>query len=130
MQAGQLSVRGVLSNSAVQAETGATLGGAGTINGAVTILSGGILSPGNSAPGTLRWSLVLNAGSLSNFELSTPGIVGSGTNDLVVVSGNLTLAGSLNITDAGGSGPGFTGSFNSGVFLPITGWRSERCQAE
>ena len=48
VQGGQLSVRGTLTNSAVQVESGATLGGAGTISGAVTVLSGGILSPGNS----------------------------------------------------------------------------------
>ena len=80
MQGGVLSVHGILSNSAVQVESGAKLGGAGTINGAVTIVSGGILSPGNNGIGTLTvGSLVLNAGSFSNFELSTPGVIGSGT---------------------------------------------------
>ena len=49
VQGGQLSVRGVITNSAVQVESGATLGGSGTIHGTVTVLSGGILAPGNSA---------------------------------------------------------------------------------
>ena len=74
VQAGLLSVRGTLSNSAVHVESGATLGGTGTINGTVTVLSGGILSPGNS-PGTLTvGSLVLNAGSFSNFDLGPAGV--------------------------------------------------------
>ena len=102
VQGGQLSVRGTLTNSAVQVESGAMLGGTGAINGTVTILSGGILSPGNGGAGTLSvGSLVLNSGSVSNFDLGTAGVVG-GVNDLVAVTGNLTLAGTLNIADAGG----------------------------
>ena len=121
VQGGQLSVRGTLTNSAVQVESGATLGGTGTINGAVTVLSGGILSPGNSGAGTLTvGSLVLNSGSVSNFDLGPPGVVGGGVNDLVAVTGNLTLAGTLNITDAGGFGTGVYRLFNYGGILPIT----------
>ena len=117
VQAGLLSVRGTLSNSAVHVETGATLGGTGTINGTVTVLSGGILSPGNS-PGTLTvGSLVLNAGSFSNFDLGPAGVIGAGANDLVIVTNNLTLAGSLNITDAGGFGAGVYRLFNYGGIL-------------
>ena len=114
---GQLSVRDILSNSAVQVESGATLGGTGAIIGTVTVLSGGILSPGNTGAGTLTvGSLVLNSGSLSNFDLATAGVVG-GVNDLVAVTGNLTLAGSLNITDAGGFGIGVYRLFNYGGTL-------------
>ena len=77
VQGGQLSVRGNLGSSAVQVETGATLSGAGTIAGTVTVLSGGTLTPGNGAVGTLTvGSLVLSSGSNSNFSLSTPGVVG------------------------------------------------------
>ena len=122
VQGGQLSVRGTLSNSAVHVETGATLGGAGTINGAVTILSGGILAPGNSAVGTLTLgSLVLNSGSVSNFELGPAGTVGGGVNDLVAVTANLTLAGTLNVTDAGGFGAGVYRLFNYGGILSNNG---------
>src|SRR5271166_5349455 len=53
VKAGLLSVRGTLSNSAVQVESGATLGGTGTVSQAVTVLSGGILSPGSIGAGTL-----------------------------------------------------------------------------
>ncbi len=118
VSAGLLSVQGILSGSAVQVESGATLGGTGTINGAVTVTSGGTLAPGNSAVGTLRvGSLVLNAGSFSNFELSTPGVVGIGVNDLVTVTGNLTLGGTLNITDLGGFGAGVYRLFNDATLI-------------
>ena len=113
VQGGVLSVRGTLSNSAVQVESGATLGGAGTINGAVTILSGGILAPGNGAAGTLSVaSLVLSSGAVSNFGLGPAGTVGGGVNDLVAVTGNLTLAGTLNVADLG--------SFGTGVYRLFT----------
>ena len=122
VQGGQLSVRGNLGTSAVHVESGATLGGAGTINGAVTILSGGILAPGNSTVGTLTLgSLVLNSGSVSNFELGPAGTVGGGVNDLVAVTGNLTLAGTLNVTDAGGFGAGVYRLFNYGGILSNNG---------
>ncbi len=117
VSAGLLSVRGALSASAVQVASGATLGGTGIIEGTVTVLNGGILSPGNS-PGTLTvGSLVLNSGSLSNFELAAPGTVGGGVNDLVAVTGNLTLAGTLNITDLGGFGIGVYRLFTYGGTL-------------
>ena len=53
----------------------------------------GTLSPGNS-PGTLtvNGNLVLNAGSVSLFELATSGVVGGGVNDLVVVLFPLSVA--------------------------------------
>ena len=38
--------------------------------------------------------------------MSTPFIVGGGVNDLVVVTGALTLSGILNVTDVGNFGPG------------------------
>ena len=107
VQGGLLSVRGII-NSAVQVESGATIGGTGTVHGTVTILSGGTLAPGNS-PGTTTYdALVLNAGSVSSFELGPAGVVGSGVNDLVDVTNNLTLAGTLNIID--------TGTFGTGVY--------------
>ena len=118
VQGGVLSVRGSLSNSAVQVESGATLAGAGTISGAVTILSGGILAPGNGVAGTLSvGSLVLSSGSVSNFELGPAGVVGGGVNDLVAVTGNLTLAGTLNIADLASFGTGVYRLFTYGGTL-------------
>ncbi|WP_411826985.1 autotransporter-associated beta strand repeat-containing protein [Luteolibacter sp. AS25] len=93
-------------NGAVQVMNGATLGGFGNFAGDVTIENGGRLSPGNS-PGTLTTgNLTLNAGSQLDYELDSPGIVGSGINDLVLVNGNLVLDGILNIADLGSFGVG------------------------
>ena len=121
VQVGQLSVRGTLANSAVQVESGAMLGGTGTISQAVTVLSGGILSPGNTGAGTLTvGSLVLNSGSFSDFDLGPAGVVGGGLNDLVIVNGNLTLGGTLNITDLGNFGPGVYRLFTDGTLTNNT----------
>ncbi|MDG9793535.1 autotransporter domain-containing protein [Brucella anthropi] len=78
-------------------DTGGTLGGIGAIGGEVDIH--GTLSAGNS-PGTLTINndLRLHAGSISVFELNSPGIIGgngAAGNDLVMVNGALTLGGTL-----------------------------------
>ncbi|ARS28892.1 outer membrane transport barrel [Sphingomonas sp. KC8] len=103
---GTLSVNGALGNTAVTVNTGATLGGSGSIGGAVSILSGATLSAGNS-PGTLNvGALTLNAGSTSVFELNGPGVAGgtgAGGNDLVNVTNDLTLGGTLK-AQAGAAG--------------------------
>jgi fibronectin-binding autotransporter adhesin len=90
---------------------GARLGGTGSIAGRVTIADGAFLEPGDS-PGTLTvGALVLGSGSVLNYELGLPDIVGGGVNDLTVVTGDLTLDGTLNIADAGG--------FSRGVYRLI-----------
>jgi fibronectin-binding autotransporter adhesin len=118
VNAGKLLVDGSLGAGSVNAASGATLGGTGTIGGPVTIQNGGILAPGDS-PGTLTMGpLTLNSGSISNYQLGAPNVIGSGVNDLVNVNGNLTLAGTLNVANAGGFAPGiyrlfnYTGSLN------------------
>ena len=72
--AGTLLVNGSLAaTSAVTVGTGATLGGNGVINGAVTVQAGGALAPGNS-PGLLTvGSLTLEADSLTSFEINGTG---------------------------------------------------------
>ena len=50
--------------------------------------------------------LLLSSGSILDYVLSTPGVIGSGVNSLVNVGGNLTLAGLLNVTNGGGFGLG------------------------
>jgi fibronectin-binding autotransporter adhesin len=93
---GNLRVNGSVA-SAVNVQSGATLSGTGSIGGLVTVQSGGSLSAGQS-PGTLTLgALNLNAGSTSIFELGSPGVVGGATNDLVNVTGNLTLGGTLSV---------------------------------
>ena len=112
--AGTLLVNGSVGAGSVNVSSGATLGGTGAIGGPVTIQNGGILSPGVSpVPGTLTTgSLTLNSGSILNYKFGIPNVVNSGVNDLVTVMGNLTLAGTLNVTDVGGFGAGVYRVFN------------------
>lgn len=81
-------------NGLVTVVSGATLGGNGVIGGPVTV--NGTLAPGNS-PGTLTISnnLVVSGGAALRFDLGT-------SSDLVAVSSNLTLGGTLNVANAGG----------------------------
>jgi len=105
IDAGTLQVNGSLSaSSAVTVASAATLAGSGTIGGLVTVLGGGIVAPGTS-PGTLTMDagLLLDATSLLAFELSpTDFTVGSGINDLIVVNGDFTLDGLLDVSAIGG----------------------------
>jgi hypothetical protein len=104
----------VVSNTAGSA-TGAgavtihgTLAGGGIIAGPVSFV-GGTLAPSNggAAPASLTvGSTSLDASSTINYQLGTPGSVGRGVNDLTVVNGNLTLAGTLNVTNLAGFGVG------------------------
>ena len=102
---GTLLFNGTLSTdpSSLVVRADATLGGTGIVNRAVTVDDAGILSPGNS-PGTLTLGpLALTNGVVLNFELGPhnpdgSAIVGGGTNDLIVVNGDLTLDGLLNVT--------------------------------
>ena len=115
VRAGKFTVQGNLYNSNVQVERGATLSGAGNIWQDVTIEPGGILSPGDPRTLTFHKDLVLTPGSVTTFNLGTPGVVGGGVNDLINVTDNLTLAGTLNIVNAGGFGAGVYRLFNYGT---------------
>lgn len=80
--------------------TNATLGGVGSISGAVTVNNGGTLAPGATAatPGTLTTSnLTFNSGSVATFDLNNATTVGAGVNDLVVINGDLLAGGTLQI---------------------------------
>ena len=94
------SVGSATGTGAVIVVNGATLGGTGSVRGLVTIANGATLSPGARA-GTLWISnnLVINSGSVLRYDLGT-------NSDRTVVSGNLTVGGTLNVTDAGGFGIG------------------------
>ncbi len=102
---GTLLVNGSLGNTTTTVSSGATLGGAGAIAGTATVASGGALAPGASAgvAGTLTLGgLTLSTGSILNFDLGAPNVVGGALNDLLQVNGNLTVAGTtLNVTDTG-----------------------------
>ena len=127
VNAGKLLVNGSLGATTVTVASGATLGGSGIIGGPVSILGGGILSPGNS-PGTITVaSLTLTnagGGSNSNFELNVPGVIGQAVlpgNDLVNVTGNLTLAGNINVTQNPTISAGSYRLFNYGGVLTNNG---------
>ena len=111
---GNLRVNGSVASS-VTVQTGATLSGIGSVGGLVTVQSGGTLSAGQS-PGTLTLgALNLNAGSTSVFELGSPGVIGGPTNDLVNVTGNLTLGGTLSVN---APSAGYYRLFNYGTLTP------------
>jgi len=93
--------------------TGATLSGSGIIGGQTALDDGATLAPGNGI-GTLTISneLDLSDQTVLLFGLGTAG-------DKVVVSGNLTLGGQLNITNTGGFGTGTYTLFNYGGALTM-----------
>lgn len=95
VSAGTLLVNGASNGtSAFTVGNGATLGGSGTIAGNVTINSGGILSPGQSAGLLTVGNLNLANGSFSGFELFSLGTRGVNY-DAINVTGSLTYGGSL-----------------------------------
>ena len=101
--AGTLVVSGNISTSSLTTvSSGATLGGSGTV-GSLTVLDGGTLAPGDS-PGTLNTGTLSLAGaSVLAFELNPADTtVGSDINDLISVTGNLTLDGLLNVVATSG----------------------------
>jgi autotransporter-associated beta strand protein len=100
-------------SGAVTVASGATLGGAGTISGPVTINSGGILSPGNPV-GTLKVNSNFTAasGAILNYTLGS-------ASDLTAVSGNLSLSGTLNITNGPNYGDGTYTLFTYGGALTL-----------
>ena len=78
----------------------ATLAGTGGIGGATTVQSGGKLSPGNNAIGTLTFSgnLTFNSGSTAFIEINKT----AATKDLADTGGTLTYGGTLQVTNLSG----------------------------
>ena len=74
--------------------TGQTLTGNGVVTGAVTCASGSTISPGNGV-GTLSFSnsLALPGNATCQFDLVNATTEGGGTNDEMLVAGNLNLSG-------------------------------------
>lgn len=84
----------------VMVNAGATLGGSGVIGGAVAVDTNGVLAPGASVGTlTINNSLTLTSGANLNFELGA-----TNASDKVIVSGALTLGGTLNVTTLAGFG--------------------------
>lgn len=103
VNAGSLEVNGSLASDNVWVHSGATLTGNGKLGGAVAVADGGHLA-GAASSSLSVGSLVFNAGSHFDVRLGVPEVDGGSA--LVKVDGNLTLDGSLHITDIGGFGNG------------------------
>ena len=105
---GTLRVSGSLAaDSAVTVNSNATLAGTGTVHGAVTAENGGIVAPGGSAGALNVGSLALNASSVCSFELAE-----TNASDKIVIAGDLTLDGVLNVTRLTG--------FTNGTYVLMT----------
>ncbi len=116
IQGGRFAVYGTL-RSNLQVLSGAKLAGTGSVTGTVTVANGGILEPGLS-PGTLTFGgLVLNPQSILNYQLGVANTAGGGSNDFIVVNGDLVLDGLLNVSY---TGPLFSIHFSNGGFNPGT----------
>ncbi|WP_241560808.1 autotransporter domain-containing protein [Bordetella avium] len=118
-------------NSSVTVASGASIGGAGAVNGNVVVQAGGSLAPG--APGgtfVVNGDLTLAQGSAMGFSFGQPGSSGAaGAGRSVQVNGSLALNGvRLSVNDAGGYGVGvyrlfdYTGSLttSNGGFTGLT----------
>jgi autotransporter-associated beta strand protein len=117
VQAGALRVDGSLNSASVNVASGATLGGSGQINGAVQVNSGATLAAGSGATPLSIGSLALASGSRLDFSLGLPG----SATTLVNVGGDLTLDGTLNVSNAGGFGTGVYRLFRYGGNLTNNG---------
>ncbi len=90
---------GSISANSVMNFNGGSLTGSGSLAASVAFGNASI-APGSS-PGTLTFggNLALSTGSVLNFELGT-------LSDLIIVNGNLTLDGTLNVAPLAGFGQG------------------------
>ncbi|MEI6607461.1 MAG: hypothetical protein WCP35_19295 [Verrucomicrobiota bacterium] len=115
---------------AVNVGASAKLGGHGVITGAVTVASGGTLSPGASIATLTSGALTLSSGSTFAYEMNSE----ARTADLQVVNGALTLDSStgskvyLTVTDLAGAPVAFSttlslinysGAFSGGFFTYV-----------
>ncbi|WP_415842709.1 autotransporter domain-containing protein [Pseudomonas reidholzensis] len=117
VNAGSLLVNGRLDSANVQVASGATLGGSGTLAGAVNVQDGASLSAGSANTALSVGSLTLASGSVLDFDLGAA----AASTTVVNVAGNLSLDGTLNITDAGGFGTGVYQLFSYGGSLTDNG---------
>lgn len=83
---------------------GGTLAGTGTVNGLVTITTGGVLSPGNSAGKlTLQTGVNLSSGGkflwqLTSLKDDATGTAGTDFDQILLTGGNVTLGGTSLLT--------------------------------
>ncbi len=123
VSAGILLVNGALGNGAVSVATGAALGGTGVIGGAVTVLSGGTLSPGTSV-GTLtvNSSLTLTAGSTTAVDINAQTQTGDQVQGITLATygGTLMVANVAGTLAVGQSFPLFSAANRAGNFSSIS----------
>lgn len=103
VNAGTLNINGSLDSTNMLINSGAILTGSGLLSGAAIVADGGHLASVTGSTLSVN-SLVFNANS--NFDIGLGAPVSSSGNPLVNVSGNLTLDGTLNVSDIGGFGSG------------------------
>jgi fibronectin-binding autotransporter adhesin len=101
VDAGTLVVQGNISGSATAVNSGATISGNGT-TGLLSISGNANLEPGNGVGTLTAAGLTLTSGAFVRFELAAPGTVGGSVNDLLTINGNLTLDGTLVVTELAG----------------------------
>ena len=128
---GALVVNGTHSGGDAYMIEGGTLAGAGSISGTntVTLGFGTTINPGPSTAlgsiGTLTLpNLVSTGGATANFDLAGTTSVGGGVNDLVAVTGNLSLTGNMTVSVNPTAGTLTSGSaytlFTYGTLDPAT----------
>lgn len=115
VQGGTVYADGALGSATLSVASGATLGGRGSIAGAVSIANSATLL-GASGQSLTMGSLALNSNSSVNVALGA-----ASTSPLFAITGNLGLAGALNVSDAGGFGVGVYRLFNYGGTLSNAG---------
>ncbi|MFC5374764.1 autotransporter domain-containing protein [Brevundimonas faecalis] len=112
---GMLAVNGVLGGD-VSARIGGALTGSGRITGDANLTGGGALVGSTGQTLRVDGNLVMDASSTTDVALAAPT-----STVLFDVGGNLTLAGTLNVTDAGGFGVGVYRLFDYGGSLANNG---------
>jgi autotransporter-associated beta strand protein len=111
---GQMNFNGVI-GSGITSVSGSTLTGSGTANGLVDI-SGSFLPGGASAAGTFTsgGGLTLESSATLTMDLSPVTTVGSGTNDLIAITGDLNVNGNNIVINP------LTGTLASGTYVLMT----------
>jgi len=104
------SVTGASSVSGnVDVYTGGSFAGAHTVTGALTTHGACTISPSDT-PGMAMTltvgNLTLDASTTLNFNLGAPGTTGQHVSDLISITGDLSLDGTLNVNNLSGFGPG------------------------
>ncbi|WP_340614099.1 autotransporter outer membrane beta-barrel domain-containing protein [Xenorhabdus thailandensis] len=120
VERGTLIVDGQLgtTTSAFNVKNGGTVNGTGIVGGKTTIESGGYLTGKQGDTLTFNNDLILSSGANVNISL---GAEDTSAPVLFDVRGNLTLAGTLNVTDLGGLAAGEYDIFHYGGTLTDNG---------